>query len=189
MSKEYIMNQYFCWLCELILPYETSHEPAYNKLLNYLFNKQFNYILDMDGNRACDGVELRYRFGDVYGYHQAEIANALDDRPCSILEMMVALSVICEESIMNDPDVGDMTHKWFWEMIENLGLIGMDDKNFNIHYVDAVITRFLNRDYLPDGRGGLFKITSHSDEDDLRNVDIWYQMMRHLNEILYLKGD
>jgi hypothetical protein len=50
--------------------------------------------------------------------------------------------------------------------------------------VDYVLDRFLDRDYEPDGRGGLFRV-KHTDED-LRFVEIWYQMNWYLDELLGL---
>ena len=81
----------------------------------------------MDADRAEDGINLRYRFGYENGYESAMIASYLDDRPCSVLEMMVALSMKMEEQIMDDPDIGDRTSVWFWKMIDNLGLGTMHD--------------------------------------------------------------
>ena len=80
---------------------------------------------------------------------------------------------------MYDIDIGDRTSVWFWNMIDNLGLSDMSDAHFNQPYVDDVIFRFLNRDYLPNGQGGLFTINNCS--EDLRNVEIWYQLCWYLN--------
>ena len=78
-------------------------------------------MIPMDGNRAEDGIDLRYRFGHEQHYSDAMVASFLDDRPCSVLEMMIALSIRCEEHIMDDPDVGNRTGQWFWSMIASLG--------------------------------------------------------------------
>jgi hypothetical protein len=106
--------------------------------------------------------------------------NALDG-PCSVLEMMIALAIRCEETIMDDPDIGDRTRQWFWGMIINLGLGGMTDANFDPDFVDDSVLRFLNRDYEPDGRGGLFTIRNC--HRDLRDVEIWYQLCWYLDSI------
>jgi hypothetical protein len=136
----------------------------------------------MDGNRAEDGMDLRYRFGYINSLEEPEIAVYLDDRPCSILEMMIALAIRCEEQIMGDPDIGDRTGKWFWMMIDNLGLSNMDDNHYDENYINKVIRRFLDRAYDKNGNGGLFKIKGF--HNDIRNVEIWYQMMWYLDEIL-----
>jgi hypothetical protein len=148
------------------------------KLLSYLHEREFNYILDMDGNRAEDGMDLRYRFAYENAYDYSMVATYLDDRPCSILEMMVALAFRCEEHIMDDPDIGNRTGQWFWGMIENLGLGHMYDSEFDNHYVDTVLDRFLNRQYKRNGEGGLFTIENC--RRDLRDIEIWYQMSWYL---------
>lgn len=175
-----LVNEYFGWMCQLI-DYDVENTPIhYQKLLNYLYSIEFTYTIRMDANRADDGVQLRYRFGydnDIPKYY---IEKELDNRPCSVLEMMVALSLKCEEHIMSDPDIGDRTGLWFWEMIKNLGLKNMTDDNWDLQYADIVILRFLTRSYEPNGKNGLF--TLNHCEHDLREVEIWYQMMWYLNE-------
>ena len=57
-------------------------------------------------------------------------------RPCSVLEMMIALSMRCEEQIMDDPDIGNRTGQWFWDMIDNLGLGEHERLKFDGRYVD-----------------------------------------------------
>ena len=96
--------------------------------------------------------------------------------------MMVALAIRCEEHIMGDQDIGDRTGLWFWGMIENLGLLSMTDTAFNKRRVDEIIDIFLNREYKRNGEGGLFTVKNH--RDDLRTVEIWYQLMWYLNEIM-----
>lgn len=83
---------------------------------------------------------------------------------------------------MDDPNIGDRTSQWFWIMVRNLGLGGMNDSYFDEDYITDVITRFLNRDYEPNGRGGLFYIKNC--EVDLRRVEIWYQLNWFLDSIV-----
>jgi hypothetical protein len=136
----------------------------------------------MDGNRAEDGIDLRYRFGYKREYERLMITTYLTDRDCSVLEMLVALAIRCEEHIMDDPDIGNRTGQWFWSMIVNLGLKFMNDKNYNKAYTDKVIFKFLNRAYEPNGDGGLFTIANC--KYDLREVEIWYQMCWYLADII-----
>jgi hypothetical protein len=136
----------------------------------------------MDGNRAEDGIDLRYRFGYEQGYDSQTISTFLDNRPCSVLEMLIALAIRCEEHIMDDPDIGNRTGQWFWNMIINLGLGFMDDTKFDENYVKDVISRFLYRKYKRNGEGGLFTV-EHC-KNDLRTVEIWYQMCWYLDEVL-----
>lgn len=174
--RERIRNEYFEWLYNLACGERYSSDISYRKLLTYLHSREFTYLIPRDINRAKDGISLRYRFGLYFDY-----PNASDDLigPCSILEMMLALAIRCEENIMDDPGIGDRTGQWFWGMIANLGLRNMTDNVFDESVVDEIINRFLNREYEPDGAGGLFTIR-HC-EYDLRTVEIWYQLCWYLD--------
>lgn len=168
-----IRDEYFEWLCDLVCENRFGVVVSFERLLWYLHNVEFRYSIPRDQNRAEDGIGLRYRFaGDDAEYL---------DGPCSVLEMMIALAIHCEENIMDDPAIGDRTGQWFWGMVVNLGLGSMTDRNFDIKYVEDVIERFLDREYEPDGRGGLFRIRKC--DRDLRNVEIWYQLCWYLNSI------
>lgn len=181
MTKTDLHEEYFNWMYGLVFGGGVK-QLSYRKLFSYLHSVEFEYILPMDGNRAEDGINLRYRFGDIFGYRQHVIAHLLDNRWCSVLEMMVALAVRCEEHIMEDADYGDRTGQWFWNMIVSLGLGSMNDSRFDEEYVESVVTRFLNRDYEPNGKGGLF--TVQHPPRDMRSLDIWYQMAAYLNEVI-----
>lgn len=182
MTKDELNNRYFDWMYQMMCDKSYPPDKSYRKLLCHLRGKEFTYTIPMDTNRAADGIDLRYRFGDEHSYEQPMIATYLDDRPCSVLEMLIALAVRCEEQIMDNPDIGDRTSKWFWDMIVNLGLGSMTDSNFSRVYTDDVIFRFLNRKYRPNGDGGLFTIENC--KYDLRTVEIWYQLCWYLNSIL-----
>lgn len=181
MNRDILKNEYFDWMYDLVCYRKYCGRLSYRKLLAYLNNRDFIYILDMDGNRAEDGIDLRYRFAYEHNYDYPMVTTYLDDRPCSVLEMMVALAIRCEDSIMADSDIGNRTSLWFWNMIKSLGLDHMSDANFDKDAADEIIDRFLDREYEPNGKGGLFTI-EHC-KYDLRSVDIWYQMMFYLDEI------
>lgn len=180
MARERINDRYFAWLCDLVS--EDNSRYGYHILLQHLFDADFVAILALDENRAGDGINLRYRFGRENGYSDAEVSNYLDNSACSILEMMIALALRCEEHIMEDCNMGNRTARWFWDMIANLGLDRMTDKNFDEEVVDDILHRFINRQYERSGAGGLTTIRDHN--IDMRDVDIWYQMMWHLDDVL-----
>lgn len=178
MSSQKLNYLYFKWLCDFVCTDEYPRKESHKKLLHHLHRSDFTYLHPMDANRAEDGISLRYRFGREKSYDDATIAGCLDNRDCSILEMMVALAVICENRIMADPQHGDRTGKWFWGMIDNLGLGRMSNSNYDPDFVDCVVECFLERKYSRDGEGGLFTVTSN--QRDQRRVDIWYQMLGYL---------
>lgn len=179
MNNE-LRERYFNWMYSKVVP--VNKRDKYRKLLRRLDEIEFFYILPMDKNRKEDGLELRYRFGADQNIPSKVIVNQLDVTECSVLEMMVALAIRCEEDIMDDPDIGDRTPRWFFEMIDNLGLVSMTDDLYDERYVDEHISVFLHRRYDRDGKGGLFHLRRCA--DDLRDVQIWYQMNWYLNEIL-----
>lgn len=180
MRTDYVADEYFEWMLNLVCgkPY-TRRASSHKKLLTYLHDVEFIFINPNDRNRAEDGLDLRYRFGIESGY--GDISNILIGS-CSVLEMLVSLSIRCEEGIADDPDIGNRTGKWFWDMIENLGLDSMNNLDFDLNYTKNVLNRFLNREYKPDGTGGLFTIKNC--KYDLRTVEIWYQLLWYLNNNL-----
>lgn len=181
MIKKEVKMLYFEWIYETVC---NQRRHSYRKLLQHLYSIPFQYVLEMDGNRAADGEDLRYRFGrDYYGENSqarnAIVATYLDDEPCSVLEMMAALAIRCEESIMENDIYGDRTSLWFMLMIENLGLAYMYDSRYDKDKVDEIIQVFMDRQYDREGHGNLFTIDGYS--GDLRRVEIWYQMHAYLN--------
>lgn len=179
MTKGELCKRYYDWMCRLVCNNRYS-KTSYRKLLRYLDSVEFTYTIAMDDNRAADGVDLRYRFGYENDIPDSVIERYLDDHPCTVLEMMIALSLRCEEHIMDNPELGDRTGQWFWGMIVNLGLGPMTDENFDVEYSEGVMERFLNREYGPNGQGGLFTVVDT--DRDLRDVEIWYQLCWYLNE-------
>lgn len=177
--KDQINNEYFEWLCELIDAKRFSKRVSYRKLLTHLHVIEFTWIVPLDGNRADDGIQLRRRF--ALAHNDLALQRYLTG-PCSVLEMMVALAVRCEEWIMDNEQMGNRTGQWFWGMIHNLGLSPMTDSTFDIDFVDNAIARFLNREYEPNGEGGLFTV-KHCDHD-MRTVEIWCQLSWYLGSIM-----
>ena len=182
MSKtlNLLNKRYFEWMCQLVCDEKHSDCSSYRKLLTYLHNRDFTYIFEFDGNRAEDGIDLRYRFAYEHHYDNTLVLNCFGREDCSVLEMMVALAIKCEE-YMDDPEIGNRTGRWFWDMIDSLGLANMTDLYFNESRADQIIDTFLNREYSPTGKGGLF--TVRSCRHDLREIEIWHQMCWYLNDI------
>lgn len=177
--KDRVNDEYFDWLCEVVDSKRFSKHVSYRKLLTHLHNIEFTWFIPYDDNRADDGIMLRRKY--ALAHHDEELSDYISG-PCSVLEMMAALAIRCEESIMDDTLFGNRTGQWFWGMIHNLGLSSMNDSNFDAEFVDDVIARFLNREYEPDGKGGLFTIKNC--DHDLRTVEIWRQLSWYLGSIM-----
>ena len=176
-----INNEYFMWLYNWMCDGRYSEGVSYKKLLMFLHNVEFRYSIPNDGNRAEDGIDLRYRFSLVSSLNDTDTIIGVLDGPCSVLEMMIALANRCEEDCMDDPVIENRTTQWFWNMIVNLGLGAMTDDKFDRRYVRATVEKFLDRDYEPNGKGGLF--TVRGSDCDLRTVEIWYQLCWYLDGI------
>lgn len=184
--QDTLAKEYYEWLCAKC----GSNHRQFTKLLSEMHNIRFFHIIPMDANREADGVALRYQFATekitatadsrVNVVQEASELSSRITGPCSVLEMMVALSIRCED-IMDNTDIGDRTGEWFWRMVSNLGLSGMVDSNFDVAYVRHTISVFLNRNYEPDGSGGLFRV--RNTRYDLRSVEIWTQMLWYIDEV------
>lgn len=179
MPRTNIEDDYFEWLLQIVCENRFAESHSYRRLLTELHDTEFTYLIPKDANREDDGIELRWRYASEF--EDREYVMDCLYRPCSVLEMMIALAIRCEEDIMDDPGIGDRTGQWFWKMITNLGLGAMTDRRYDQDYVDSVIDRFLKREYDPDGRGGLFTVTDC--EYDLRDVEIWTQLLWFLDNI------
>lgn len=179
MFRDQIINDYFEWLWNFT---KCRGHSQNRKIITLLHNIEFRYSIPMDANRETDGIDLRYRFITEVGIpkNYQEVYGYLDG-PCSVLEMMIALAIRCEESIMDDPDIGDRTSEWFWLMMKNLGLDYMSDRKFDRDIAEEKISIFLDRRYKRNGEGGLFVVNGRR---DLRKVEIWYQMCWYLDTIM-----
>ncbi len=171
---------YFEWLCQGVRE-EGGH---YDILLSKLHSRRFYWSVPNDDNRAGDGEYLRYEYGDRY------------PGECTVLEMLVALSNrICFQ--MGGFVSDNSQSRWFWEMIENLGLIGFTDEAWSVGYRSVygrksgqkeglnaqfheIITVFLDRNYDAFGTPNCFKFKKR--QNGLQNREIWYQMMDYLEE-------
>lgn len=177
-----INDEYFEWLFNLVCRNRFGKGVSFRKLLTRLYYTEFTYLIRRDQNRAEDGIDLRHRFIVMNGYEDwYETVMECLDGPCSVLEMMIALAIRCEENIMDDPLIGDRTAQWFWGMVTNLGLGGMLDDLFDDDFVDDCVRRFLNREYKRNGEGGLFTVKNC--ERDLRKIEIWVQLLWYLDTI------
>ena len=178
--SDQIRNEYFDWLYDYVCKGRAHKDISYKRLFIFLHDVEFTFTIENDSNRAYDGICLRRRF--AHSFHEDDYKYVIDilDGPCSVLEMLVALSIRCEEEIMDDPRYGDRVKQWFWSMLKTMGINMMTDEHYSKDYAEKLIINFLNRHYEPDGRGGLFYIPKC--KEDLRKLEIWTQMCWYLNE-------
>lgn len=180
-----VRDDYYNWLVDLTCGWcERYSEGAgdYSALMDYLYARQFTWVIPKDENRASDGFEMRYRFVEQSGEYTYRDVYLYLTHQCNVLEMMAALAIRCEEHIMGDPSIGDNTGFWFWQMIANLHLDQQDDLYFDEGYVETVITDMLERRYQRNGDGGLFRVDDPA--KDMTSVEIWCQLCWYLREYM-----
>lgn len=178
-------QEYDNWIIDLAT-YWCSNYGEYGKLIRYLHSVQFysTVQIPLDKNRGADGKDLRLRFADTtkeYDYRHVYLY--LMDYEPTMLEVMVALAIRCEESIMFDASVGDRSYEWFYGMLCSSGLDACYDDIFDENIAKEIVTRILERKYSKNGEGGLF--TLGNPPQDLRKVEIWYQLLWYLDEVLF----
>ena len=174
--EDQVKNEYFEWLYKYVCKGRVNSKISYIKLFALLHDIEFTFYIYNDVNRARDGVDLRYRF--AMKMDDERVMDILDG-PCSVLEMLIALSIRCEETIMDDTSYGDRTSQWFWNMLSNLDISYMNDDLYNREEAVEKIYDFLEKRYDPDGKGGLFYIKDC--KYDLREEEIWTQLMWYLD--------
>ena len=145
MARDGIAISYFAWLCERV-----SVDKRYTRLCIRLHQTPFVVMNEKDGNRVSDGLYLRKKFEDETGF---KIDGSVVDGPCTVLELLVALAMRCENDIMRDPDKDDQTHKWFWEMVYNLGLDAFDDERYDGSKIDDILLKWMRRRILTKRKG------------------------------------
>lgn len=171
-----IRDEYFEWMYQLI------DGKGYRELLNTLYCTEFIYTIPMDENRLVDGVNLRYKFARDCGYPGVAVRLKFDNDTCSVLEVMIALAIRMEQTILEDETKGDRTYEWFWTMIKSLGLYDMTDDTFDVEIVEDIMDKFLNREYTYDGFGSLFYVPET--DCDMRLIEIWSQASIFINVLL-----
>lgn len=171
------MRIIFDWLCGIVRSMRRGK--SYLILMKVLYKTQFYILIGDDMNRCSDGVQLRFEYSEeVGGRCRLDISE-----PCSVLEMLVALARRMDYEISDEEY--ERTSLYFWEMIDNLGLLNCDDTSYGSvrgtgTYVKETLKRFMDRDYRYSGEGGLFPL--RNPKRDQRDVSIWYQMGAYLYE-------
>lgn len=181
MSMNFDVNQdYFHWLCEQVMI--EQEDRAYWLLAKDLHRMPFYSLVPHDENRAMDGVTLRE---DYLSEINCPKYVRLDLEECTLLEMLVALARRMNYETEDAHREVDHTAKWFWEMMDNLGLSEFDDDNYvrdgeGLLQVDDILERLVERGYSRNGEGGLFPL--RRPDCDQRKAEIWYQMNAYLME-------
>lgn len=168
-------GEYFDWLCDII----NLKPGVYDILIHELYSIPFKWIIELDSNRAEDGLVLRGNFYETIYF---------ESKPCSVLEALIGLAIKMNY-IMDDDDRGDRTRLWFWEMIDNLGLNKFNDSELDSGYsndmarineIHDICSRWLNREFEYSGNGSPFPL--NNPYEDQRNLHMIAQMNEYILE-------
>lgn len=159
-----LYSEYYRWLYSLV------DDSNHSILIKYLYQIPFRWQFVLDENRAAGGFNLRRK----YAYENAIDIQDVGNGPCSVLEMLIALSERMTEILTMD------IYDWFWDLIKNLKLDRFDDAHFDERGVNYILNVWLDRHYDSHGNGSLFPLREYS--GDCRNLDIWGQMNAWISE-------
>jgi len=164
MARE---SNYFEFLYNIVDPLNARHDGEF--ICGKLFAMQYrwDYTIPLDANLAENGIGLRRMY-----YEKMHKYTEMDYMPCTVFEMLVALSISISNAA-NEPG-NDNADKWFWEMIDNLKLNG------NEQVIIDNVGKWMARDYDANGNGGLFPL-KYSPVDQ-RRAHLWAQANAYICE-------
>lgn len=182
IEKELQDGWYFDVLYDIVAAYrENVTDLSYRMLLRVLDGVEFRDTRGIDGNRIHDAQEMR---ADLVAEMDLDHTAVRPFENVSLLEVMVAIADRLGQ-ITGDED----TAFWFWEMVSNLILDGIDDTEFwsdPESYEAEILDRaddVININYDRDGLGGLFLLREGVAPQDMRDTELWYQMQYYANEV------
>lgn len=174
-------NMYFRWLLG-ILGFKEPISCRYINLLTYLFSTSFKLtdpIVGHDDNRLNDGFELRADYSN--SFTDPDLPDIFGE-PVSVLEVLVAFARRIDDDIMYDGNLH--ASKWFFIMIDNLGMTNFTDDRLGIDWTiddaEQIIDIWMSRQFEPDGKGSIFPVKYTA--FDQREVEMWYQMQEWFKE-------
>lgn len=177
---------YFDWLVRRVCTVDEKAE--YSLLLMHLHDTTFVSFDEFDDNLVENSMDLRDEFlkSSRTGLKYYEIYGGFEFE-CTILELLVYLSVKIEDEIMTNDDFGERYSVWFWTMIDNLGLKFAKNSYYDEEKVCQILENFIEKRYKRNGKGGLFVI--NSSKIDAKELDIWSQAMSFLTKFVKSDGE
>lgn len=161
-------DDYYCWLLEKIGVLHGEYE-QYLLLMQYLYSREYEYMLEMDSNRASGGLALR----DLYATEAGIYVEDVKDGPCVGLEMLISMAMhMCDYTSIPVKDC-------FWELMKNLDLLQYTDDEYCEPAIASRIDIWLYRQYGDDGIGSLFPM-SNDPIPGYSSMETWNQMHKYI---------
>lgn len=167
-------EDYLRWLEPQLRDENTEPDKTYWDLLNVMFERNFDVVVEMDKNRVVDGLDLRVEFARKHRI-RPEVMGVLDAG--TFLEVLVGLSRRLAFA------AGGQAPGWAWQLLGNLELQRMSDplSRQKRRKAQEIMNVAIQRSYAPDGTGGFFPL-AWPDEDQTR-IQLWYQMSAYIEEL------
>lgn len=168
---------YLEWLYENFIGSITNKNPnsTYWKLAHQLYTMPFTHHIRDDKNRAEDGKSLQDSFFEARNIQDVEIN--WQWREASVLEVLIGLAVRAAF------ETGEEPGNWFWKFLRHLDLHSYNDRVYSRiveEEVDAIVRRWLDREYDKNGVGGIFPLKNA--RQDQTQINLWYQLQAYLLE-------
>lgn len=175
-TSDFTWGRYFNSLIKIVSKRHKTDIANHMAVLKNMYNTTFKAYIAMDENRIDDAYSFRRQY--CIDNNIPFIGEVADQAP-SILEVLIALSVRLERDCFGYGEDQHPEH-WFWDIMRNLGLIDITDAHYSEVVVDVILTKFLTRDYAPDGNGGAFPLKKPF--SDQTKVDLWKQAQSYALE-------
>ena len=118
-----------------------KYKREYNLLFDDLFSIEFRWHVALDAKRIDDA---EYYIRDKFDDGTLEKLGC----PVSVLEVLLAMSYRCEHDVMGSR--GDSKfYFWFWEFLENFGLLEFSDDLYEKDAVFSIVNDWLDDRYDP----------------------------------------
>ena len=163
------ISTYIHWVLKDKLKLTDKEAKHYSYLVRSLTNVEFVWRHPMDENRAIDGLDLRSDFEYETGEYLDNSSGLMAH--CTFFEMLAALAIRCENQLMRNLSIGDRTSKWFFEFLDNLGLL--NDK-LSTDDIKGILEDFM------DGDLDMFPLKNKGIVQ--KNEQIWKQLSAYINE-------
>ena len=150
----------------------------YTELLYILYDTKFISLVAYDEDRAADGVSWREVWADEFIFN-----GSLNWGECNILELLFGVAARIEfqnfGSVWADEWPLEMI---FWDMINNLGLMGYDGPINDTESVTIsnILDIFCHREYKRHKKGNIFVLFDTN--KDLSKLAIWDQIKLYIRE-------
>lgn len=180
-------QEYFEFLCSIVETSSTDPRDTHFLTLEILHDIPFEVVVRKDQTRLEDGLALRDEF--LRANPHIKKWAWLRTKPCTVLEMLIALCRRAEDLVDGGGDEG--ARIWFWQLLDNIGCAQYVDAYFATdrvygEIIRKQIERVVSRSYDGRGNGSLFPLRGapttgrRNIPNAYQRMELWYQLMNYI---------